>query len=126
MNMPAIGQLGGDGVPSERVVLPPPLRPANSRTSNRATTPNDQRYIGTIIAVMATLDLGTVSRLAPSELPPEIRWATQSLSDDEWAAVFREAIRAQHLFTGAAQGIYRRLRRSEPWPLAEFLPTVRL
>jgi hypothetical protein len=111
--------------PGEKPVWPPPIPPRTLRRGHSLTSSNDQRYVGSILAVMATLDMDEVCRLSPSDLPPEIKWTVRALSEQEWRAVCREAIKAQRRFIGMTQGIHCQLRRDEPWLLAEFLPTMR-
>jgi len=119
--MGAIGRLGGDGNElGELPVWPPPLPPRTLRRGHPLTSSNDQRYVGSIIAVMATLDMNEVCRLSPRDLPPEIKWAVRALSEQEWLAIRLESIRAQGGFVELTQGAYSQLRRSDPWPLDEF------
>jgi hypothetical protein len=108
----------------EKPVWPPPLPPRTLRRGHPLTSANDQRYVGSIIAVMATLDMDEVCRLSPSNLPPEIKWAVRALDTVEWTAVVREVLSEQRRLMAAASGNYRDLRRDEPWLLAEFLPTM--
>lgn len=107
--------------PGEKLTFPPPLPPRTRRMEHAVRSLNDLRPTSTVIAVVATLDMNTVCQMAPSELPPEIRWAVQSLNDREWATVRREAMRAQRQFISAASGTHRWLRRDEPWLLADLL-----
>lgn len=118
-------RMGGPGSPrrGERPVLPPPLPPRTLRPGHPLTSQNDQRYVGSIVAVMATLDMNAICQLAPSELPPEIKWAIRALDEQEWLAIRRESIRAQADFIELTQGAYRQLRRGEPWALDQFFKT---
>lgn len=98
----------------KRPVLPPPLPPRTLRRGHPFASANDLRYVGSIVAVVATLDMDAIRRLVASELPPEIKWAVQPLSNPEWIAIRDEAIRAQNQFIEATCGTNRHLRRSEP------------
>jgi hypothetical protein len=110
--------------PGEISVLPPELpRLRRERVQPVASSPG--LVASTAIAVVVTLNLDAVYAYPLGQLPPSIRSAVGLLDRSDWTSVCREAARAQSQLLDEACGVHRDLRHSEPWPLADFLPTSR-
>lgn len=112
-------------LPGEKPVLPPPIPPRLRRSDQSTDRLASHRPTSTAIAVVATLDIEALYRQHLLDgLPPAIQSAFVALGDPEWTAICRQAIRAQSRLLNETGGASRCLRRDEPWPLADFLPTM--
>jgi hypothetical protein len=106
--------------PGEKPVLPPSLSQLLEQpTQDRPFV--SEIHSSSIIAVVATLDLGAVYRQHLGDLPPSISPHVASLGPVDWPTVCRSAIRAQEAMLTGPLDTKATLLRGQPWLLDDFL-----